>query len=211
MSSIFIRRRDIIALAFVHALVAGFSSVGMAAGTDDISLADIDTITILPIAFPAGQTEEDRAERFEGLYGKLDDYIYKALLRKLAMRGYVLDRPRAWSPPGDWSVETLKPLAPKELAALAPDTASYVAFLFIERLESSNQGVSSSANATVSVMILHKASGTLVWRRGGEGEFSEHLLQIFAPVGMLLTPDKHAAIETAFSKIFADLPEKPYQ
>ena len=184
--------------------------MNVAAVADDVSLADVDTITIMPIAFPAAQTEEDRAERLEGLYGKLDDYIYKALLRKLAMRGYVLDRPRGWTRPADWSVEALRPLAPVQLAALAPESASYAAFLFIERLESSNQVVHSSANTVVSVIILHIPTGTPVWQRGGHAEYSEHLLQIFAPVGMWLTPDKHAAVEKAFSKLFAELPEKPY-
>ena len=210
MPSIAIRRRKSVPHVICVLVLSGMLAVNVAASADDVSLADIDTITIMPIAFPAAQTEEDRAERFESLYGKLDDYIYKALLRKLAMRGYVLDRPRGWTMPADWSVEALRPLAPPRLAALAPQGASYAAFLFIEGLESSNQVVHSSANATVSVTILHVPTGTPVWQRGGNSEYSEHLLQIFAPVGMLLTPDKHAAVEKAFGKLFAELPEKPY-
>jgi hypothetical protein len=64
-------------------------------------------------------------------------------------------------------------------------------------------------------MILHRDSGTVVWQRGGEGDFTEHVLQIFnplsGPVGMLFTPNKHAAIEDAFSKLFAELPEKSWR
>lgn len=195
-----------------------WATMNNAHATDDaraLSLEDVDTITIMPIVFPGDQAVEDRAERLEGLYGNLDDYIYKALLRKLALKGYVLDRPRGWSRPADWSVENLKPLAPQTLAALAPDTASYVAFLFIERIESSGRVVQASANAAVSAIILHRKSATVVWRKSGEGEFSEHILQIFSPLsgplGMLLTPDKHAAVESAFGRLFADFPEKSYR
>lgn len=194
--------------------LAGILSAA-ADNANDTTLADIDTITIMPIVFPADQTDEDRKENFESLYGKLDDYIYKALLRKLAMKGYVLDRPRHWSIPADWSVEKLKPLEPQELAALAPASASYIALLFVEHVDSSYEVVHSSGNATVSAMILHRGSGTVVWQRGGEGDFSEHILQIFnplsGPVGMLLTPNKHAAIEKAFGELFAELPEKSYR
>lgn len=203
-------RRGIIVLILVQSLLlASINNVPAADDVGSMQLKDVDTITILPIVFPADQTAEDRAERLDSLYGKLDDYIYKALLRKLALKGYVLDKPRGWSRPVDWSVETLKPLAPQELAALAPDTASYVAFLFVEHVESSYKVVHSSGNAVVSAMILHRDSGTVVWRRVGEGEFSESVLS--GPVGMLLTPDKHAAIETAFGKLFADFPEKSYR
>lgn len=215
MPAITRRRRCRHALVLAPCLfLAGIAGSPAADAAGGVTLADVDTITILPIAFPAGQTAEDRAENFESLFGKLDDYVYKALLRKLAMKGYVLDRPRGWSAPADWSVDTLKPLAPKELAALAPDSASYVALLFVERVGSSYEVVHSSGNAVVSAMILHRGSGTVVWQRGGEGEFSEHILQIFnplsGPVGMLFTPDKHAAIEKAFGELFADLPEKTY-
>jgi hypothetical protein len=164
--------------------------------------------------FPADQTAEDRSENLESLYGKLDDYIYKALLRKLAMKGYVLDKPRGWSVPDDWSVERLKSLTPQELAEIVPSNASYVALLFVEHIASSNQVVHSSADVGVSAMILHRNSGSVVWQKGTEGEFSEHILQIFSPLsgplGMLLTPDKHAAIETAFGKLFSEFPEKSY-
>lgn len=195
--------------------LAGTCHAIAASESGDITLDDVDTITILPIVFPADQTSADRKENFESLFGELDEYIYKALLRKLAMKGYVLDKPHGWSPPENWSVETLKPMTPQELAALAPASASYVALLFVEHVESSYEVVHSSGNARVSAMILHRDSGTVVWQRGGEGDFTEHVLQIFnplsGPVGMLFTPNKHAAIEDAFGKLFAELPEKSWR
>ncbi|MCB1851536.1 MAG: hypothetical protein KDI83_12305 [Gammaproteobacteria bacterium] len=199
-------------VAFILVITLGTDSIDAAEGS--ISLNEVDTITILPIVFPADQTAEDRSENLESLYGKLDDYIYKALLRKLAMKGYVLDKPRDWSAPDDWSVERLKTLTPQELVQITPSNASYIVLLFVEHIASSNHVVHSSADAKVSAMILHRNSGSVVWQKGTEGEFTEHVLQIFnplsGPLGMLLTPDKHAAIETAFGKLFADFPEKQY-
>lgn len=199
-------------VAFILVITLGTDSIDAAEGS--ISLNEVDTITILPIVFPADQTAEDRSENLESLYGKLDDYIYKALLRKLAMKGYVLDKPRDWSAPDDWSVERLKTLTPQELVQITPSNASYIVLLFVEHIASSNHVVHSSADAKVSAMILHRNTGSVVWQKGTEGEFTEHVLQIFnplsGPLGMLLTPDKHAAIETAFGKLFADFPEKQY-
>ena len=199
-------------VAFILVITLGTDSIDAAEGS--ISLNEVDTITILPIVFPADQTAEDRSENLESLYGKLDDYIYKALLRKLAMKGYVLDKPRDWSAPDDWSVERLKTLTPQELVQITPSNASYIVLLFVEHIASSNHVVHSSADAKVSAMILHRNSGSVVWQKGTEGEFTEHVLQIFnplsGPLGMLLTPDKHAAIENAFGKLFAAFPEKSY-
>jgi hypothetical protein len=216
MFSMTLSCRSTVALILVIIpFLTGTDNIAAAEGAGSIPLNEVDTITILPIVFPADQTAEDRSENLESLYGKLDDYIYKALLRKLAMKGYVLDKPRGWSVPRDWSVERLKSLTPQELAEIAPANASYVALLFVEQIASSNQVAHSSADAEVSAMILHRDSGSVVWQKGTEGEFSEHILQIFnplsGPLGMLLTPDKHAAIETAFGKLFADFPEKSYR
>ncbi|MEZ5542099.1 MAG: hypothetical protein R3F42_08650 [Pseudomonadota bacterium] len=207
-------RYSFLRLLLAHCLFLTALPLCHAADTPGPTLADVDTITILPVAFPAGQTAADRSENLDSLYGTLDDYIYKALLRKLALKGYVLDRPRQWSVPADWSVETLQQLTPQALAALAPASASYVAYLFVEQVDSSYEVVHSAGYATVSAMILQRESGAVVWQRGGTGSHSEHILQIFnplsGPIGMLLTPDKHAAIEDAFGKLFAELPEHNY-
>lgn len=183
------------------------------AATEAGSLAteNIDNITILPLILPEHQSPEDREENLSALYGELDDYTYKALFRKLALKGYVLNKPRSWTAPPDWNVEHLRQLAPAELAALAPKSARNVAFLFLERVESSNQIVASSAAAAVTAMIINRKTGTIVWQKSTVGKYSEHLLQIFKPFGMLLTPDKHAAVEEAFATLFEDFPEKPYR
>ncbi|KAA3628204.1 MAG: hypothetical protein DWQ09_08700 [Proteobacteria bacterium] len=201
--------------ALMVALLLGLvmTDTGAALAADDAgtaALQQVESIMILPVVYPEGQTDEDREERFDNLYGKLDEYIYKALLRKLALKGYVLDRPRSWSVPPGWNVETLKDMTPDQLAALAPARAEHVAFLFIESIDSTNNVVQTSANAAVSAMIIDRETGTVAWRRRVEEEFSEHILQIFSPIGMLLTPDKHVAIENAFSTLFEDLPERAY-
>lgn len=198
-------------VALLLALLITGSAGALAETPTGISaLQDAESIMILPVVYPEGQTDKDREERFDSLYGKLDDYIYKALLRKLALKGYVLDQPRNWKTPPNWNVEALKSLPPDQLAALAPKQAGHVAFLFIESIDSTNHVVQTSANAVVSVLVVDRVSGQSVWHRRAEEAFSEHILQIFSPIGMLLTPDKHAAIEIAFSKLFEDLPERSY-
>ena len=172
-------------------------------------LSKVDDITILPIVFPARQTDEDRSERLSGLYGELDEYIYKALLRKLSIKGYVLDKPRKWTVPANWDVETLIALAPADLAALMPESAEYGAFLYLENLQSTNNVVATSANAAVSARIVERESGAVVWERRAETKYSENLLQhLFFGPPMWLTPDKHAAVEEAFSELFDELPER---
>ncbi len=175
---------------------------------DRVSLADIDTITILPIVFPTDPERVERGEALQGLYGPLDEYIYKALLRKLALKGYVLDRPRDWTTPPDWNVETLRALPLDELARLLPTSATYAALLLVERVQAdASLVVATSAEAAVSAMIVHRASATAVWQRRSDGEFAETVLP-FGPVVMFITPDKHAAVEDAFGRLFDDLPER---
>jgi hypothetical protein len=130
-------------------LIAGSAGALVETPTGISALQEAESIMILPVAYPAGQTDEDREERFDSLYGKLDDYIYKALLRKLALKGYVLDRPRNWKTPANWNVEALKDLPPDQLAALSPKRAGHVAFLFIESIDSTNHVVQTSANTVV--------------------------------------------------------------
>jgi len=182
-----------------------------AAEASPVATENIDNITILPLILPEQQNPEDREENLSALYGELDEYTYKALFRKLALKGYVLNKPRRWTAPANWNVEHLRQLAPDELAALAPKSARNVAFLFLERVESTNQIVASSASAAVTAMIINRKNGTIVWQKSTVGTYSEHLLQIFKPFGMLLTPDKHAAVEKAFTTLFEDFPEKPYR
>ena len=120
------------------------------------TLQDADTITIMPVAYPAGQTATDRHETLEGLYETLDEYVYKALLRKLALKGYVLDRPRDWTRPADWDSESLMSLTDVELSRLIPDSATYAAFLFVEQVKSESNPLVSSADGVASAVIIHR-------------------------------------------------------
>ena len=177
---------------------------------EQVSLADVDTITILPIVFPSDPGRVERGEALQVLYGPLDEYIYKALLRKLALKGYVLDRPRDWTVPPDWNVESLSALSLDELARLLPASASYAALLLGERVQAdASLVVATSAEAAVSAMIVHRPSATAVWQRRSDGEFAETVLPL-GPIGMFITPDKHAAVEDAFGRLFDDLPERAW-
>lgn len=202
------------AISWLIALVICACSAGIAAdGTVGIGgIGDIDTITIMPVAFPADPGLVDRDEPLTGLYGELDDYIYKALLRKLALKGYVLDRPRKWQRPADWNVDTLVALEPDRLAARLPESATFAALLFVERVASTSDsgGADTGASATVSARIVHRPSATLVWDGMQTGVFREGLgqLLLYGPLVMLITPDKHAAVERAFGRLFEALPEK---
>ena len=182
------------------------SIFGTAAADD---LADVDTITILPVAFPTGQPPEERSETLEGLYGELDDYIYKALLRKLSLKGYVLDKPRNWARPSDWTADTLSGLSPENMAKLMPEHTTFGAFLLMEQIDASGNFIASSANTVVKAIIIDRATGSVVWERQAEAEYSESFLRnlLFGPPTWL-TPDKHVAVEKAFSELFEDLPEK---
>ena len=173
------------------------------------TLQDAETITIMPVAYPEGQTAADRKETLANLYGTLDEYVYKALLRKLALKGYVLDRPRGWTQPANWNSESLMSRTDLELSRLVPSSATYAAFLFVEQVKSESNPLSSSADGVASAVIIHRESGQAVWRNSGHGKFGEnHFLQgLFVS---LLTPDKHAAMENAFGEIFSKLPEKQF-
>ncbi|MDJ0741038.1 MAG: hypothetical protein QNJ91_15085 [Gammaproteobacteria bacterium] len=164
----------------------------------------------MPVAFPADQTLVERDEPLEWLCGELDDYIYKALLRKLALKGYVLDRPRGWQRPADWTVEMLKSSTREQLARSLPDSASHAALLLVERVDADSQGVTSGASARVSAMIVHRPSATVAWDGTRTGKFRDSFGQflLHGPLMMLITPDKHAAVENAFSELFAELPER---
>ena len=102
-------------LALIGACLLATAHAGPStpASSAQVSLADVDAITIMPVAFPAGPMLIERDEPLTALYGEFDDYIYGALLRKLALKGYVLDRARNWQRPADrlnagpWQLDTL--------------------------------------------------------------------------------------------------------
>ena len=182
-------------------------ALGNAQAADD--LAAIDTITILPVAFPAGQSTEDRDETFEGLFGELDDYIYKALLRKLSLKGYVLEKPRNWARPSDWTADSLSSLSPADLTRLMPEHTTFGAFLLMERIDSSGSFIASSANTIVTAKIINRSTESVAWEQQAETTYSESFLKnlLFGPPTWF-TPDKHIAVEKAFSQLFEELPEQ---
>jgi hypothetical protein len=163
------------------------------------ALAAADTITILPVALPAGYEVEDR--------DKLERQIYKMLVRKLALKGYVLDRARTWQRPEPWNSETIAAMTQDELVAAAPTVDGLVAILRVESITQKGQVVQSEARSAVSVLLMEPATGKVAWENRGEGRFYENLFSGW--LTMLITPDRTAALEKAFRKLFEDLPEKP--
>ncbi len=169
------------------------------------SLGEIDEITVMPVAFPAVQTPEDRRDRLPGVYGDVDEYVYKGLMRKLAMKGYVLAKPRGWERPETWSAESLRERSTGELAALLPADVSFAVFLLVEQLVASKQVVRSSASTSVAALIVHRPTATVVWANSSRSTTSENVLS--SAFIMWLTPDRHMAVEKAFATLFTSLPD----
>jgi hypothetical protein len=199
-------RRALVA-ASIFMLSPSWADTVSDAGNAAPSLKDVETVTVMPIVLSRGIEVSDRAE----LQGNVD----KMLLRKLALKGYVLDRPRGWSLPQNWTVEGLQPLAPAALAALLPAQASHVALLFVERIDEASGTVSSSATVAVAVRIVEVSSGRVLWHAQSTGEYSEdlHFSLTLGPIAQLammaFTPDKYFALERAFGSLFDKLPGRP--
>ena len=166
---------------------------------DPAAVLALETITVLPIGLSSRYQVDDRDE--------LERNVYKMLLRELSLKGYVLDKPRKWTPPDDWSAEALVALSPAELAGLAPKHASHVMMLLVENVDESNQVVKSSATTTVSATLLETAGARVLWHKRGEGKFDENLLSGW--IVMAITRDKYFALEKAFANLFENFPEKP--
>jgi len=188
----------IVLLTVVPGIGAGFSAES-STGAGRAALAAVDTITILPVALPEGYEVEDRE--------KLEGEIYKMLVRKLALKGYVLDRARNWQRPEPWTSEAIAAMSREELAVALPAVDGVVAVLRVESVTQKGQVVQSEARSAVSVTLMAPVTGEVVWRNRGEGRFYENLFSGW--LVMLITPDRTAALEKAFSKLFEDLPEKP--
>lgn len=179
-------------------------------GSGPTPLKAVESVVVMPVAFPRGAEVDDRAG--------LQNDIHKMLLRKLALKGYVLDRPRGWTAPEDWSVDALEPLEPAALAALLPAGATHVALLFVQRLEASAGAAASSARVAISARIVDVSTGGVLWQAQSEGDHDEHLLSGGLMVGpitqlviMAFTPDKHIALGKAFERLFEGLPERTDQ
>jgi len=163
------------------------------------ALAAAETIMILPVALPDAYEVADR--------DKLEAQIYKMLVRKLALKGYVLDRPRNWQRPEPWTSELIAAMSREQMAAVAPAIDGLVAILLVESITHTSQVAQSEAESVVSVTLMEPATGKPVWRNRGYGRFYENLFSGW--LTMLITPDRTAALEKAFSKLFEDLPERP--
>jgi hypothetical protein len=202
-----VRRRTLLAGCACAALAGASVHAQSAPAADPAAMRDVETITIMPIVFSRGVQVSD----LETLQASID----KMLLRKLALKGYVLDRPRGWSVPPDWTAEALLPLAPAQLPALLPSKASHAALLFVERIDESSGTASSSARAAISASIVEVATGKVLWHMRSDGQYEEglHFSLTVGPLAQLammaFSPDKVIALEHAFARLFETFPERP--
>lgn len=170
--------------------------------TDRAGFADVETITVMPILL-SEQLEIESPE-------EVHDNVAKMLLRKLAFKGYVLDKPRKWEQPKTWTAEWVRSLNPQDLAAAMPGHATHVALLFVEGLEESSVVVASKAEAQVSAMVLDTGSATVIWENGSSGDYRESIGLLVGLAHLLVTRDKYIALDNAFEKLFEPFPEKPF-
>ena len=168
---------------------------------DPVALANVDSITLLPILFPADTDADDQA--------KAIDAAYKELRRQLALKGYVLDKPRNWTPPEEWTYETLLDMPPQDIARLAPPHSEHFTLAYLHALDKSSFVVASGAKASLQIKLIDRRTGELVWQNETTGKHSESWLGEGYFV-MLLTRDDLAAIWKGFVELFEDFPEKPY-
>lgn len=166
------------------------------------SLADIEVITVLPILVSESLEIESPSE--------LHDEITKMLLRELAMKGYVLDKPRNWAVPEYWTAAGVRERPYSELVANLPARAEHVALLFVEDLKDSTIIVASKAESRVGAVILETKTGSVIWEKESEGSYRENLNLMTGLIHMMITPDRYFALEKAFKKLFEDFPEKPF-
>lgn len=168
---------------------------------DAKALQRVDTITLLPVLLPAEIEVEDR-KQFESA-------IFKELSRNLALKGYVLDKPRNWAQADDWTYENLAPMTPQQIAALAPESSDYFTLGFIHSTDSSSFVLWSSAEASIAAFVVERDSGNIVWQNEESSEYIESWWS--SPLWLMaMTDDKLFAVGNGFIKLFKDMPEKEY-
>lgn len=168
---------------------------------DAAALQQVETITLLPVLLPADIEVEDR-KQFESA-------IFKELSRNLALKGYVLDKPRNWAQADDWTYENLAPMTPQQIAALAPESSNYFTLGFIHSADSSSFVLWSSAEASIAAFVVERDSGNIVWQNEESSEYIESWWS--SPLWLMaMTDDKLFAVGTGFIKLFKDMPEKEY-
>lgn len=168
---------------------------------DEEALQDVESITLLPLVLPADVEfdSEDKGVK----------KAHRELSRNLALKGYVLDRPRKWTPPKEWTYESMKDMNPEEIAKLAPESADHFAVGFIDSIASSSKVVASKATVEVSATIINRNTGKVVWKNSESRETKENVISIGLFV-MALTDDEMTSMYFAFVELFKALPEKEY-
>jgi hypothetical protein len=168
---------------------------------DAEALQQVETITLLPVLLPADIEVEDRK--------KFESAIFKELSRNLALKGYVLDKPRNWAQADDWSYENLAPMTPQQIAALAPESSNYFTLGFVHSADSSSFVLWSSAEASIAAFVVERDSGNIVWQNEESSEYIESWWS--SPLWLMaMTDDKLFAVGSGFIKLFKDMPEKEY-
>lgn len=168
---------------------------------DEQALQDIESITLLPLVLPA-EVEFDSEDK-----GRKK--ARRELSRNLALKGYVLDNPRNWTVPEEWTYEAMKAMTPEEIAKLAPESSDHFAVGFIDSIASSSNVVSSKAAVTVSAKIIDRSSGRVVWENSESRETKENIINVGLFI-MALTDDELMSMYYAFVELFEELPEKEY-
>ena len=182
-------------------LLVPLLALSLAASANE-KLADIEVITVLPVLLSENLNIESPAE--------LHDNVTKMLLRELALKGYVLDKPRNWTVPESWSAERVREQPYAELTKDLPERAEHVALLFVEDLKESSIVVASKAETRIAAVIVESKTGAVIWEKQSEGSYKENLNLFTGFVHMMITPDKYFALEKAFKTLFEEFPEKPF-
>ena len=168
---------------------------------DATTLQQVETITLLPVLLPTDIEMEDR-KQFESA-------IFKELSRNLALKGYVLDKPRNWAQADDWTYENLASMTPQQVAALAPESSDYFTLGFIHSADSSSFVLWSSAEASIAAFVVERDSGNIVWQNEESSRYTESWWS--SPLWLMaMTDDKLFAVGAGFIKLFEDMPEKEY-
>lgn len=168
---------------------------------DEEALKDLESITLLPIVLPPDVEFDNEAKGVKS--------AQRELARQLALKGYVLDSPRNWEPPEQWTYDAMQEMSPEDIAGLAPASADHFAVGFIESIASSSNIVSSKADVTVSAKIIDRDTGKLVWSNSESRMTSENIVTDGWLV-MMLTGDELVAMYKAYIELFKEIPDKEY-
>ncbi len=168
---------------------------------DEEALQHVESITLLPLVLPADVEFDNKQKGVK--------HANRELSRNLALKGYVLDKPRNWTLPEEWTYESMKDMTPEEIAKLAPKSADHFAVGFIDSVASSSIVVMSKATVSVSARIINRETGKVVWENSESRDAKENFISSGLFI-MALTNDEMMAMYSAFIELFKVLPEKDY-